>query len=87
MRLYIGNLPFAMTDAELEQQLAKFGTVADVHIMRDGERSRGIGFAVMRDASAASAVIQAGTFDYMGRRLYVRPARREGTRATGEILR
>ena len=88
MRLYIGNLPFAMTDCELEQQLGKFGPVADVHVLRtpDGQ-SRGMGFVTMRDAADTAAVLEAGSFEYMGRRPYVRPARREGTRATGEILR
>ena len=34
VRLFVGNLPYAMTEAELKQQLARFGAVLDVYILR-----------------------------------------------------
>jgi RNA recognition motif-containing protein len=79
MGIFCGNLPFTMTDAELEQQFSKFGTVADVHILRDPQgQSRGMGFVTMRDASASSAALRCGAFEYMGRMVYVRTALRRG---------
>lgn len=68
-------MPYAMTDGELEQQMAKFGEVVDVHILCTPEgQSRGCGFVKMRDASAGLAAIRASGFEYMGRSCYVRKA-------------
>ena len=87
MRLFVGNLPYEMTDAELEQQFEQFGAVVDVHVMRtpSGE-SKGIGFVTLRDASAGVAAVQAGAFAYCGRMLYIRDSRREG-RASPDTCR
>jgi len=75
MRLFVGNLPYAMTDAEVEQQMAKFGEVVDVRILCTPEgTSRGFGFVKMKKASAGVAAIRAGGFEYMGRSCYIRKA-------------
>ena len=41
--LYVGNLPFGITDAELEQLFGQYGTVTKAQIISDREtgRSRG----------------------------------------------
>jgi RNA recognition motif-containing protein len=79
MRLFVGNLPYEMTDAELEHRFGQFGVVVDTKIMRtpSGE-SKGIGFVTMRDSSAGVAAVRAGAFSYGGRMLYIRDSRREG---------
>ncbi|MBC7256772.1 MAG: RNA-binding protein [Chloroflexi bacterium] len=59
-RLYVGNLPYSMTDAELQQVFAQVGTVVDATVVIDREtgRSRGFGFVEMSDDATADAAIQ-----------------------------
>jgi RNA recognition motif-containing protein len=43
--IYVGNLPFKSTEAELKTHFSKFGTVVNTRIPRDQQnRSRGFGF-------------------------------------------
>ena len=46
-RLFIGNLPRQVSDAELEGLFAEFGTVQSVEIMRDRETGHGKGFGLV----------------------------------------
>jgi RNA recognition motif-containing protein len=59
MRLFVGNLPFATTKAELSQVFAFYGVVASVLIVLGGAtgRSRGFGFVEMPDPTEAQAAI------------------------------
>ncbi|MBC7235741.1 MAG: RNA-binding protein [Chloroflexi bacterium] len=59
-RLYVGNLPYQMTDAELESTFAQVGDVVDAVVVMDREtgRSRGFGFVEMADEQAAEAAIK-----------------------------
>jgi RNA recognition motif-containing protein len=59
-RLYIGNLPYNMTDAELEGVFAQAGDVVDATVVIDREtgRSRGFGFVEMADDNGAAAAVQ-----------------------------
>ena len=45
-KLYVGNLAFSVTDAELEQLLGEHGEVESANVVTDREtgRSRGFGF-------------------------------------------
>src|ERR1700744_1985585 len=54
-RLFIGNLPRQVSDAELEGLFAEFGTVQSVEIMRDRETGTGKGFGFVEMASDADA--------------------------------
>src|SRR5215212_911682 len=47
--LYVGNLPFTTTQAELEQLFGQYGTVTKAQVISDREtgRSRGFGFVEM----------------------------------------
>ncbi|HJP96041.1 MAG TPA: RNA-binding protein [Candidatus Saccharimonadales bacterium] len=58
-KLFVGKLPYATTDQELEAAFAAFGTVisARVAIDRDTKRSKGFGFVEMEDAEAAQNAI------------------------------
>ena len=60
-KLYIGNLPFTSTEAELRTLFARHGTVASVSVITDREtgRPRGFAFVEMEEASAASDAIRA----------------------------
>ncbi|MCD6520955.1 MAG: RNA-binding protein [Anaerolineae bacterium] len=73
-RLYVGNLPYRLSEAELEDVFAQVGTVVDVTIVVDREtgRSRGFGFVEMADeATAATALEQLNGTEVGGRTIKV----------------
>ena len=51
MNIYVGNLSFEATEADVEQAFGEFGDVKSVHIVQDRDtgRSRGFGFVEMHD--------------------------------------
>src|SRR5204863_203584 len=53
-KIYVGNLPFSATDAEVRELFAQHGTVESVSIItdRDTGRPRGFGFVEMSRADA-----------------------------------
>jgi len=76
-KIYIGNLPWSATEAELTEMFTKFGSVTSATILTDREtgRSRGFGFLEMSEGEDADKAIQAldGT-DMGGRALRVNEA-------------
>jgi RNA recognition motif-containing protein len=59
-KLYVGNLPFSTTEAELRSLFEKHGAVESVNVITDRETGRPRGFAfVEMEASAAEAAMQA----------------------------
>ena len=58
MKLYVGNLPWSTTDAELEELFAAIGPVDSARVITDREtgRSRGFGFVEMEPADADRAI-------------------------------
>ena len=61
MRLYVGNLPYSITEDDLRQSFAQFGAVANVDIITDkfSGQSKGFGFVEMPDNAEADAAIKA----------------------------
>ena len=61
MRLYIGNLPYSMTDEGLEQAFAPHGTLSSARVIldRDTGRSRGFGFVEYQNDDEAKAAMEA----------------------------
>ena len=61
MNIYVGNLPYSMTDEELGELFSQFGqfTSAKVIMDRDTGRSKGFGFVEMSDEAAAEEAIKA----------------------------
>ncbi|XP_010541810.1 PREDICTED: RNA-binding protein CP33, chloroplastic [Tarenaya hassleriana] len=59
-RLYVGNLPYAMTSSELALVFGEAGNVVDVQIVYDKvtDRSRGFGFVTMGTSEEANEAIQ-----------------------------
>jgi len=78
MDIYVGNLPYNMSDDELRDLFIIYGEVesARVVIDRDTGRSRGFGFVEMPNDTEGNAAIQGlnGT-DSQGRALTVNQAR------------
>jgi RNA recognition motif-containing protein len=59
-KIYIGNLSFSTTDAELRRLFEQHGAVESVNVIMDREtgRPRGFAFVEMSDPSSAAAAIQ-----------------------------
>jgi RNA recognition motif-containing protein len=78
MNIYVGNLPYGMSDAELQEAFTAHGTVSTAKVVMDRQtgRSRGFGFVEMENDSEAEAAIQAlNGFELGGRKLVVNQAR------------
>jgi len=86
VRLYVGNLPFSVTEQELEDLFSQSGQVESANIVtdRDTGRSRGFAFIEMDTREAADAAIQAlNGFEIDGRSLTVNDARPKENRGGG----
>lgn len=82
--LYVGNLPFSTTQADLEQLFGQYGTVTKAQVISDREtgRSRGFGFVEM-SSGADEAVAAMNGAEYQGRRLTVNEAKPREERPRG----
>ena len=60
MKLYVGNLSFQTSSADLEALFATAGTVTSANVVedRDTGRSRGFGFVEMASKEEGNAAIQ-----------------------------
>ena len=59
MKLYVGNLAWAVDDAKLKEIFAAFGTVSEAVVISDkySGRSKGFGFVTIDDDEAAKKAI------------------------------
>ncbi|QLP99924.1 MAG: RNA-binding protein [Burkholderiaceae bacterium] len=77
-KLYVGNLPYAVRDNDLEQAFSAFGSVTSAKVMmeRDTGRSKGFGFVEMgSDAEAQAAINGMNGQPLGGRSIVVNEAR------------
>jgi len=77
-RLYVGNLSYSTTEADLRDAFAAAGEVAEVKVVldRDTGRPRGFAFVEMAtDAAAQSAIESFNGKDLQGRTIAVSEAR------------
>jgi RNA recognition motif-containing protein len=85
-KLYVGNLTFQISGADLEQMFSEFGTVESAQVIQDRDtgRSKGFGFVEMGSEADAEAAIQ-GFHDQEinGRRLTVNEAKPREPRPGG----
>ena len=85
-KLYVGGLPYATTDTQLQDIFTPHGTVESVKIITDRftGQSRGFGFVEMASSEESNAAIQAlnGT-QLDGRTLVVNEARPQEPRTGG----
>src|SRR5690348_18498787 len=75
-KIYVGNLPFSATDAEVRELFAQHGTVESVSLItdRDTGRPRGFGFVEMSRADASRAIQNLNGKELGGRPLRVNEA-------------
>lgn len=85
MKLYVGNLPFTATEAEVREMFEAHGSVDTVSLITDREtgRPRGFGFVEMSEGAEAAMGALNGT-PMGGRDLTVNEAKkRENTGGGG----
>jgi RNA recognition motif-containing protein len=87
-KLYVGNLAYGVTDADLQRLFEAHGTVQSAQVImdRDTGRSKGFGFVEMgSDQEAQAAITALGGQQMDGRALTVNEARpkAEGGRGGG----
>jgi cold-inducible RNA-binding protein len=85
-KLYIGNLSYEATDADLQQVFAQAGTCESAAVIMDRStgQSRGFGFVEMSsDAEAQKAIQQLNGQDLKGRALKVNEAIDKGNNRGG----
>tara|TARA_Y200000002_G_scaffold375604_1_gene378181 strand:- start:416 stop:661 length:246 start_codon:yes stop_codon:yes gene_type:complete len=76
MNIYVGNISWGLTDQDLENTFAEYGTVTSAKIITDRmtNRSRGFGFVEMSDGAEAAIEALNGT-EVDGRELVVNESR------------
>lgn len=85
-RIYVGNLPYSATDAQLEGLFNAYGEIRDVHIVTDRVTGQAKGFAFVEmstDAEADKAIEQLNGMQMGGRTLVVNEARQREERSGG----
>ncbi|MDJ0730152.1 MAG: RNA-binding protein [Crocosphaera sp.] len=78
MSIYIGNLSYEVTQEDLEEVFAEYGTVKRVQLPSDREtgRPRGFGFVEMNTEAEEQAAIEAlDGAEWMGRSIKVNKAK------------
>src|SRR5579863_2929879 len=75
-KIYVGNLPFSASEADVRTLFATHGTVESVSLPTDREtgRPRGFGFVEMSQADASRAIQALNGQDLGGRPLRVNEA-------------
>lgn len=78
MSIYVGNLPYSVTEADLTSVFTEYGSVKRVQLPLDREtgRMRGFGFVEMgADAEEDAAIDSLDGAEWMGRDLKVNKAK------------
>lgn len=87
-KLYVGNMSFETTEANLREAFEPFGAVTDVHLASDRYTGRPRGFAFVTFSTEEESKLAAAKLngaDLNGRQLTVNPARSSpsGAESTG----
>ena len=86
MRIYVGNLPYSVTDDDLRNIFREFGDLSTAEVIKDkfSGQSKGFGFVEMPNNSEADAAIKGlNETDMKGRKLTVNEARPRAERPRG----
>jgi len=77
-KLFVGNLPYSVTDEQMNEMFKAIGEVSSANVVTDkfSGRSRGFGFVEMtQDADAEKAVKELNGKEIDGRKIVVNEAR------------
>jgi RNA recognition motif-containing protein len=77
MKLYVGNLPYNISDDQLRDMFARYGTPESARVItdRDSGQSKGFGFVEFSDDQIAKAAMALNGTEFGGRNLTVNEAR------------
>lgn len=87
IRLYVGNLPYTVTKARLEEVFSPFGALTECTVISDkfSGRSKGFGFIEFEsDDAAHQAIEKLNGSDVDGRNLIVNEAKPKEERPAGD---
>lgn len=81
-KLYVGNLPYSLTEDELRDLFVKYGEIISASIITDkfSGRSKGFGFVEFESEEQAKAATELDGQDLKGRPLKVNIAREKEER-------
>jgi cold-inducible RNA-binding protein len=85
-KLYVGNLPYEIGEAELQELFSRVGPVDSVNVMRDQATGRPRGFAFVEmstEEDAQTAIQNLNDSQVGGRNLTVNEARPKAARSGG----
>ncbi len=84
-KIYVGNLPWSATEAELRELFSSVGSVHSAAVITDREtgRSRGFGFIEMDDSDAERAISELNGREMDSRQLRVNEAQERQGRSAG----
>jgi RNA recognition motif-containing protein len=74
--LYVGNLPWAVTEEDLVRAFSQYAEVLSARVVTDREtgKSRGFGFVEVKEETAAAAIESLNGAEWAGRSLTVNEA-------------
>ena len=87
MKIYVGNLPFDITENDLREMLSQHGPVNEINVIMDKVtgQARGFAFATMNTKEGFDAVIKGlNGKEWKGRTLTVNEARPREERPGGD---
>ena len=87
MKLYVGNLPYTVTEEQLRESFGTYGEIASLELISDkmSGRSKGFGFVDMPNNSEADKAIKALNESQMsGRMIKVNQAQPRGKRSSND---
>ncbi len=81
--IYVGNLPFTVSEQELRALFEPFGEVGSIKLITDKEtgRPRGFGFVEMEQSGAAAAIQALNGKEVGGRSLRINEAQEKSAGA------
>jgi len=83
MNIYVGNLPYGVTEEDLRETFSQYGEVSSANLITDkfSGQSKGFAFVEMPNNSEADAAIKAlNDTEYKGRNIKVNQAKPRGER-------
>lgn len=83
MNIYVGNLPYSVTESDLEEAFSQYGQVDKVNLINDkfSGQSKGFGFVEMPNNGEADSAIKAlNDTAFKGRNIKVNQAKPRGDR-------
>ncbi|MBS1371458.1 MAG: RNA-binding protein [Lentisphaeria bacterium] len=86
MNIYVGNMPFSMSESQLSDAFSAHGAVKSARIVtdRDTGRAKGFGFVEMDNSAEADSAINAlNGSEHDGRKLTVNEAKPREERPAG----